>query len=360
MSGSIFVIAEAGVNHNGDPDVAFKLVDAAVAAGANAVKFQTFKAENLVTRKAAKAKYQKQTTDSAESQFAMLKRLELSHKMHEELICYCQSLGIEFLSTAFDLESLEFLVRNLELSTLKIPSGEMTNGPLLLAHARTGCDLIISTGMCSLSDIRAALSVIAFGFIYGEDFSVLPSTKAFKEAFQSQQGQELLKQKVTLLHCTTEYPAPLDDVNLSAMQTLQATFSTKVGYSDHSEGITVPIAAAAAGASLIEKHFTLDKSLPGPDHKASLNPQELTEMIQAIRVVGRIMGDGIKEPKPSELGNIAIARKSLVAVSSIKKGECYTQKNIGVKRPGTGISPMQYWDFLGEESQKNYAPDELI
>lgn len=355
----IFIIAEAGVNHNGNPDLAFKMVDAAVQAGADAIKFQTFKAGNLVVKNAVKADYQQQTTDSNESQFAMLKRLELTHDMHHELIAYCKEKGIEFLSTAFDTESLDFLVNGLDLKTLKIPSGEITNGPLLLAHAQTGCDLIVSTGMATLEEVEEMLGVIAFGLMHGLN-AKCPSHTAFQEAYFSSQGQQLLQEKVTLLHCTTEYPAPPEDINLTAMLTMRNAFGLITGYSDHSKGIVVPIAAATLGASLIEKHFTLDKTLPGPDHKASLEPDELRDMVAAIRLIEQIMGNGVKGPMPSELKNRPIARKSLVASQSIKPGEAFTYENMTVKRPGTGVSPMDYWELLGSASHQSYSKDEMI
>jgi N-acetylneuraminate synthase len=360
MENHIYIIAEAGVNHNGQRDLAFQLIDAAVEAGADAVKFQTFKAENLVVESAGKADYQRQTTNPNESQLAMLKRLELAHETHHELVDYCHQKGIKFLSTAFDLESLDFLVNNITLKTLKIPSGEITNGPLLLAHARTGSDLIISTGMATLGEIEEALGVIAFGLIHGADQSIKPSRNEFGLAYGSQKGKQLLNNKVKLLHCTTEYPAPPNDINLKAMLTLRDSFGLKVGYSDHSKGIIVPIAAATLGATLIEKHFTLDKSLPGPDHKASLDPKELSEMVKAIRTIELVMGDGQKGPKNSELKNRNIVRKSLVASGDINKGDKYTESNISIKRPGTGKSPMYYWDILGETSIKNLRSEEMI
>lgn len=358
--GSTFIIAEAGVNHNGDRQLAFKLVDAAVAAGADAVKFQTFKAEKLVSRNAVKAGYQHQTTDGNETQFAMLKRLELAYDTHYDLLSYCNKKGIEFLSTAFDQESLGFLVDDLGLKTLKISSCEITNGPLLLAYAQTGCDLLVSTGMATLGEVEEALSVIAFGLVNGVKSSAKPSRAAFFQAYHSPGGQQLLKENVILLHCTTEYPAPLNDINLNAMLTMRSAFGLQTGYSDHSKGTTVSVAAAALGAVLIEKHFTLDKTLPGPDHKASLEPGELREMVTAIRTVEQVMGDGLKKPMPSELDNCGIARKSLVAAREINKGEVLTEENLTIKRPGTGRSPMDYWDILGQESQRNYSLDEVI
>lgn len=360
MIAPIFIIAEAGVNHNGERDLAFQLVDAAVEAGADAIKFQTFKAENLVTKSAAKADYQRQNTTADESQFEMLKRLELPLSLHHELIEYCGHKGIEFLSTAFDAESLTFIVDVLGLSTLKIPSGEITNGPFLLAHARSSCDLILSTGMSTLDEVETALGALAFGLLHDQESNVSPSTEAFHSAYTSEEGQKLLRQKVILLHCTTEYPAPLQDINLNAMVTMRDSLGMRIGYSDHSEGITVPIVAATLGALLIEKHFTLDKSLPGPDHKASLEPLELKAMVTAIRAVEQIMGDGIKAPKPSELGNRLIARKSLVAARDLSAGEKYTEDMLVIKRPGTGISAMEYWDILGTEVGKNISADEVI
>lgn len=352
----VIIIAEAGVNHNGNIEMAFQLIDAAVEAGVDVIKFQTFKAENLVTKDANKAEYQKQITNVDESQFAMLKKLELSSSTYYKLVEYCKFKKIEFLSTAFDIESLLFLVNDFKLKTLKIPSGEITNGPLLLAHAQTGCDLIVSTGMASIYEIEEALGVIVFGLLGLKK----PSRTSFQSAFCSEEGQKILKEKVTLLHCTTEYPAPLEDINLTAMKTMTEKFGLRVGYSDHSQGITVPIAAAALGAILIEKHFTLDKSLPGPDHKASLEPSELNAMVEGIRAVEKALGDGDKRPMPSELNNRDVARKSIVAAHDIKNGEVFSVENLNVKRPGIGLNPMDYWSMLGTKSSKDYSEDELI
>lgn len=354
----IKIIAEAGVNHNGSTDLAYKLIDAAYAAGVDIVKFQTFKAKNLVTKNAQQADYQKQNTGVTESQFDMLNRLELDYDTHKSLVAYCDKLGIEFLSTAFDKESLDFLVDDLKLKTLKIPSGELTNAPFVLEHALTGCDLIVSTGMASLAEVEAALSVIAFGITNTHNSQ--PSEQAFFEAYNSKAGQKALQEKVTLLHCTTEYPAPINEINLNAMQTLASAFKLTVGYSDHSAGIIIPIAATALGAQLIEKHFTLDKTLQGPDHKASLEPDELTAMVQAIRDVEQALGNGIKGPQPSEIKNKPIARKSLVAAEVIKAGEVFTENNLTIKRPGDGLSPSKYWSLLGKKSQKDYDEGDLI
>lgn len=352
------IIAEAGVNHNGSKDLAFKLINAAHVAGADIVKFQTFKAKNLVTKDAQQAEYQKQNSGVTESQFDMLSRLELDYETHKSLVAYCNELGIEFLSTAFDKESLEFLVNDLKLKTLKIPSGELTNAPFVLEHAATGCNLIVSTGMANLTEVESALSVIAFGLTSNHHSE--PSEQAFAEAYSSAEGQNALKQKVTLLHCTTEYPAPVNEINLNAMTTLESAFKLTTGYSDHSAGITIPIAATALGAQLIEKHFTLDKSMQGPDHKASLEPDELTAMVRAIRDVEQALGNGVKSPQPSEVKNKPIARKSLVAAKRIKAGECFNVDNLTIKRPGNGLSPSSYWSQLGKTAQQDYAEGELI
>jgi N-acetylneuraminate synthase len=382
---SVFIIAEAGVNHNGNLETARQLVDAAVAAGADAVKFQTFKAENLVTQHAGKAAYQKITTakdggsvaigrepmrptDADENQLTMLKRLELKYELHFQLLAYCQKLGIEFLSTAFDFESLDFLVRELGVETLKVPSGEITNGPFLLAHAQTGKPIILSTGMATLGEVETALGVLAFGYlaIAGDTGSVgslqqrQPSSSAFQKAYSSAQGQAVLREKVTLLHCTSEYPTPMENINLKAMDVLQQAFSLRVGYSDHSVGLVVPVAAVARGATVIEKHFTLDRTQQGPDHKVSLEPDELKAMVQGIRDVEKALGQGLKGPQSMELENQKVVRKSLVARCSISSGECFTETNLTIKRPGTGKSPMDYWALLGESSNRNYDADELI
>lgn len=352
------IIAEAGVNHNGSEKLAFELVDAAVAAGVDIVKFQTFKAKKLVTADAKKADYQIKNTQKVESQLTMLSRLELSYQFHHELVDYCNSLGIEFLSTAFDEDSLVFLVNELKLKRLKIPSGELTNAPLVLQHAQTGADLIVSTGMATLAEIECALGVIAFGYL--DKANVPPSLAAFQEAYFSLEGQQKLKEKVTLLHCTTEYPAPMVDINLKAMDTLGTAFNLSAGYSDHSAGIEIPIAAVARGAVLIEKHFTLDKSMEGPDHKASLEPNELSAMVSAIRNVELAIGDGVKGPRPSEMKNKSIARKSLVAAKTINAGELFSADNMGIKRPGNGLTPYSYWDVIGTVATTSYDEGDLI
>ncbi|MDB3979054.1 N-acetylneuraminate synthase [Pseudomonadales bacterium] len=352
------IIAEAGVNHNGDEDLAFKLVDVAFEAGADIVKFQTFKASNVLTAAAEQADYQISNTKRKESQLAMLSRLELSFDFHLKLVEHCKNVGIEFLSTAFDSESLNFLVNDLKLKKLKIPSGDLTNSPLLLKHAQTGSDLIVSTGMASLAEIEMALGVIAFGFVATETKE--PSVQAFEDAYFSGCGQAALREKVTLLHCTTEYPAPLRDINLAAMETMSKAFKLPVGYSDHSAGIHVPIVAAAFGAQIVEKHFTLDRAMTGPDHKASLAPGQLAEMIRGIRDIELAIGDGIKGPRHSEIKNRPVARKSLVAQQSISKGDVFSERNLAIKRPGLGMSPTEYWGLLGREASQDYQFGDLI
>jgi len=352
------IIAEAGVNHNGDEGLALQLVDAAHKSGADIVKFQTFKAKKLVTASAQQAEYQIRNTQKKESQLAMLSRLELSYEFHHQLLAHCNKIGIEFLSTAFDSESLLFLAEDLGIKRLKIPSGEITNAPLVLEHARTQCDLIVSTGMCNLAEIEAVLGVIAFGYIAPID--EIPSVDAFQTAFFSEQGQAALKNKVTLLHCTTEYPTPMQDINLKAIDTMAAAFKLPVGYSDHSAGIHVPIAAVAKGAVLIEKHFTLNKELEGPDHKASLEPNELTAMVAAIRATEIALGDGIKGPQPSEIKNKNIARKSLIAAKEIKPGSIFNESNLQILRPGNGISPTHYWQYLGKTAVRTYQEGDFI
>lgn len=357
MNTKTFIIAEAGVNHNGSLTLAKKLVDAAVAAGADAVKFQTFQAEDLVCTHAPKAEYQKASTSSDESQFEMLKSLELSKEHHLELFKYCKQQSIQFLSSPFDLNGVDFLTDIIDLPLIKIPSGEITNLPLLLKVARKNKNVILSTGMSTLGEIENALSILAFGYLLkNED----PTIDLLNENYYSDAGQEILRQKVSLLHCTTEYPTPFEEVNLRVMNTLKQAFGLPVGYSDHTLGIAVSIAAVANGATIIEKHFTLDKTMPGPDHKASLEPVELAAMIQGIRQVELAMGNTKKIPTKSELKNRAIARKSLVALEKITKGEPYSEKNLGCKRPGSGISPIQFYSMKEKVSDRDYEKDEMI
>ena len=327
---SVYIIAEAGVNHNGSFALACKLVDAAKEVGADCIKFQTFKSENLVSRSAKKAEYQKMTTGDS-SQQDMLKKLELSFDEFIQLKDYCEKVGICFLSTPFDLDSIDFL-NSIDMPFWKIPSGEVTNLPYLLALAKTGKPVVMSTGMCTLQEIRAAIDVL----------------------------QANGTTEIKLLHCNTEYPTPFEDVNLKAMQTMRDEFHLEVGYSDHTKGIEVPIAAVALGATIIEKHFTLDRNMEGPDHKASLEPQELAEMVCCIRNIEKALGSGDKMPSPSEKKNISVARKSIVAKSKIKAGDTLTEDNITVKRPGTGISPMKWFEVLGTKAVKDFDEDELI
>lgn len=331
MSQSVLVIAEAGVNHNGSFDLACRLVDVAKQAGADIVKFQTFKAENLVTKTAQKAAYQIENTKSNDSQFAMLKSLELKPEEYVQLQKYCASVGIAFLSTPFDSDSIVFL-ETLDMPFWKIPSGEITNYPYLRQLAQTGKPVVLSTGMSTLAEIETAVSLLR-RFGVGD---------------------------ITLLHCNTEYPTPFEDVNLSAMAAMAQATALPVGYSDHTQGIEVPIAAVAMGATVIEKHFTLDKSMDGPDHKASLSPEELTAMVAAIRHIEQAIGAGEKHPSASEEKNIAIARKSIVAKRYIAKGEVFTEENLTCKRPGTGLSPMLWETVLGQRAGRDYIEDELI
>ncbi|MGV3344214.1 N-acetylneuraminate synthase [Enterobacteriaceae bacterium LUAb1] len=354
-----YIIAEAGVNHNGSEELAIQLIDAAYRAGADAVKFQTFKAEKSITYHAIQADYQITNTGKKESQLEMVKRLELSYEAHHRIRQYCELIGIHFLSTAFDEESLNFLVRDLGLTTLKIASGELTNAPFVLKHAQSGCDLIVSTGMATLGEVEMALGVIAYGLI-NDETRTQPSESAFLAAYSSSEGQQVLREKVKLLHCTTEYPAPFEDINLASMDTMAKAFGLPVGYSDHSKGISISVAAVARGACIVEKHFTLNKNMDGPDHKASLEPEELKEMIKSIREVDLAIGNGLKVPKSSEIKNKLIARKSLVAACSITAGTILTPIHFTVKRPGTGMSPYDYWRLLGTKASKNYQPDELI
>lgn len=353
---SVFFIAEAGVNHNGDRDMAFRLVDAAVDAGADAVKFQTFNAVALASESAPKAAYQNETTDAAETQLSMLKRLELPHDLHFELKAYCEGKGIAFLSSPFDPESIRFLAHDLQLQLLKVPSGEITNGPYLLDVARTGCDIIMSTGMSTLDDVRTALGVLAFGLTGGID----PTASAFETAFSSDAGQAALKSKVSLLQCTSAYPTPAHDVNLMAMVTLRDTFGLKTGFSDHTEGTACSIAATALGAAIVEKHFTLDKALPGPDHKASLDPEELAALVAGIRTAEAALGDGVKSPRASEIETAAVARKSLTALCDVAAGEMLSSGMLGAMRPGTGVSPMEYWDYLDTAAPRTLKKGDLI
>lgn len=327
----IIIIAEAGVNHNGSVEIAKKMVLAAKEAGADYIKFQTFCPEKLVSKSAGKADYQKQNTGTKESQLEMLQKLALSQDNFLELKEYCQRQGIGFLSTPFDLDSIHFLHR-LDMDFWKLPSGEITNLPYLLEIAKTGRPVVMSTGMCDLKEIKEAVDCLR------------------------RAGTE----KIILLHCNTEYPTPMKDVNLKAMQTMKDSLGLPMGYSDHTQGIEVPIAAAALGACVLEKHFTLDKTMPGPDHRASLEPEELQAMVTAVRNIERAMGNGRKEPSESEKKNIEAVRKSIVAKCKIKKGEVFTEENLTTKRPGTGISPMKWFDLMGQRAKRDYETDQII
>ncbi|HEC20836.1 MAG TPA: N-acetylneuraminate synthase [Gammaproteobacteria bacterium] len=354
----VTVIAEAGVNHNGDLQRALALVDAAAQAGADAVKFQTFVPEALASRHAAQAEYQvRNDTTAHDSQLAMLQQLALPFADHPALLARCEERGITFLSSPFDTQSAHFLLEELKLPRLKLGSGELTNGPLLLQIAQAQRPMILSTGMATLAEIREALGVIAFGFLQTDD---PPCRDAFAAAFEDTQAQSLLRERVTLLHCTTEYPCPLNQVNLRAMDTLRDTFGLGVGYSDHTEGSHVALVAVARGAQVIEKHFTLDRSLPGPDHQASLEPAELQGMIEGIRALEMVLGSADKQPAPAEIANMSVARKSLVAARPIAAGETFSADNLSVKRPGTGRSPMDYWALLGQTARRDYDADEVI
>lgn len=328
------IIAEAGVNHNGSLKLAKELVASAAAAGADLVKFQSFHTSKVIARNAPKAQYQVDTTGSAEGQFEMVRKLELSRADHTSLIEECNRYGIGFFSTAFDLESFDMLLELDCLNLIKIPSGELTNLPLLRYMTRFAKPVLLSTGMANLGEIEAAIEVI--------------------------EAAGTPRKLITILHCTTEYPTPMKDVNLRAMVSMNQAFGLKVGYSDHTPGIEVPIAAVALGATVIEKHFTLDRNMPGPDHQASLEPQELKAMVDAIRNIENALGDGVKRPSASELKNKPIARKSIVAIRNIKMGELFHPENLGTKRPGTGISPMRWDEVVGRPASKDFLPDELI
>lgn len=353
---SVLIIAEAGVNHNGEKDKAFSLIDAAANAGVDAVKFQTFDAARLAAASAPKAAYQKATTEVTESQYEMLKKLELPESWHVELKQYAQQLGITFISTAFDLQSLAFL-ETLDLPFYKIPSGEITNAPLLRAFARTGKDVILSTGMATLGEVEQALAILAWGYLRTDP------PRSLSEVWQHWSGDDagkVVHEKISLLHCTSQYPTAVSEVNLKAMDSLAAAFGLKVGYSDHTEGLVIPVAAVSRGAMVIEKHFTLDRSLPGPDHKASLEPSELTEMVRQIRVVEQAMGDGIKRPQMSEWDSTLASRKQIVALQDISKNEVFTEKNIGTCRLGHGRSAIFYFDMLGTHAREAYLKGEPI
>lgn len=352
---NVFIIAEAGVNHNGSLERALELIDVAAEAGADAVKFQTFRAERLVSCFARKAKYQVVNTGQDGGQLEMLRQLELSDDDHHALAERCRARGIAFMSTAFDQESLAFLA-TFEMPATKIPSGDLTAAPLVLAATHLGRPLIVSTGMATIEEIEKALGVIAFGLIGSGE----PAPRAFAAAYRDPIGRRKLQEAVTLLHCVSEYPAPPDEVNLRAMDTMREHFGLRIGYSDHTLGCAVALAAVARGATVLEKHFTLDRDLPGPDHRASLTPDELGRLISDVRVIESALGSPRKEPSPSELKNAPIARRSVVAARAIQRGEIFSLDNLAVKRPGGGRSPYEFWALLGTSSLRDYAADEAI
>lgn len=352
-----YIIAEAGVNHNGSLDRACEMVRIASAFGADAIKFQTFKADKLVTRSAPKADYQNKATGDAGTQWDLLKRLELSDAAFRQLTEECKSTGIDFLSTPFDEESLRFLVDSIGVDKVKLGSGELTNGPLLHAVAKTGLPVILSTGMGTTEEVRGALAVLAHGY---SETDTPPSQQAFIEAIGDKVNEQLLCDKVAILHCTSAYPTPVDELNLNVIETLRDTFSLPVGFSDHSTEIAPAVAATALGISVLEKHFTLNRELPGPDHAASLIPDEMAEMIKMVRQAATAIGDGNKTPASAEVNNMPIVRKSLVAARKVQAGEKFTPDNVTVKRPGIGISPMLYWETLGTIAKRDFEEDEVI
>jgi N-acetylneuraminate synthase len=352
------IIAEAGVNHNGDCARALALVDAAARAGADVVKFQSFRADKLATAAAHKASYQEVTTGQGQSQLEMLRALELSEDDERRIAAACDAAGITYMSTPFDADSATHLVRNIGVLTLKVGSGDLTNAPLLLHLARFRLPIILSTGMGTLAEIEQALGVIAFGYL--SDAAEQPSSEAFARTLLDRATWDVLRDKVTLLHCTTEYPAVAESINLRAMATLREAFGLPVGFSDHSKGIHIPVAAVALGAVVIEKHFTIDRALPGPDHRASLEPGELSAMIASIRDVERAMGDGRKIPAPEEIANRSVARRSLVVTKPVRSGETFSDQNLGVKRPGNGVPPIEYWGYLGKTASRDYVADEAL
>jgi len=357
MTKKTLIIAEAGVNHNGDADIALELVDCAAEAGADLVKFQTFNATKLASAAAPKAAYQTRQTDAAESQLEMLQRLQLTPEAHELIISRCADRGIEFLSTPFDSDSLDLLTRRFGLTRIKLGSGELTNAPLLLDAARSGARIILSTGMGTLSEVEEALGVLAFGLINDRE----PQTRSdFTDALHDRQAWELLRNRVTLLHCTTEYPAAAADTNLRAMDTMRAAFGLSVGYSDHTAGNAVSLAAVALGAEVLEKHFTLDRGLPGPDHAASLEPGELCALVREVRSVEVALGDGIKRPCYTELANRVVARKSLHAARNLPEGHILRPEDLTVMRPGEGLSPMALWDVAGRKINAGLAAGQQI
>ena len=368
--GKVFIIAEAGVNHNGSIAVAKRLVKAAALAGADAVKFQAFRADRLATRQVPKAEYQKKTTGNSQSQWQMLKLLELGEAAHIRLKKYTEALGIEFLSSPFDLKSADMLIKKIGVKKIKVPSGEITNAPLLLKLASSGLPMIVSTGMSTMKEIEEALGVLAFGYTRRKPDKL--SCASFRKAFKSSRGKNAIRKKITLLQCTTQYPAPSELAHLRVMRVFGKRFGVSVGYSDHTKGIAASLVAVALGASVIEKHLTLDQTMEGPDHKASLKPDRFREMVEKIRrqedllsEVGknemrRLLGRPKKSVSPIEKKNRQVARKSIISSKLIRAGELFSEKNLDTKRSGQGISPMRYWDVLGKTAVKNFTPGEMI
>lgn len=350
------IIAEVGVNHQGCLNTALEYVDICCEMGVDVVKFQTFQPKHLVAKSAKKAAYQKKNSEDSESQLELLERLSLSYKDTNKILSYCNKKGIVFLSSPFDMESASFLVNELALKTIKLGSGELTNAPLLYYLAQMGVSVILSTGMALLGEIEMALGVLAYGYLGGTQ----PCFKNFREAYISRDAVSILSDRVTLMHCTSSYPALPNEINLTALTTLQNAFSVPIGYSDHSEGVAVSLAAVALGACVIEKHITLDKALPGPDHKASLDPKEFRYMVSQVRIVEEALGYSYKIPQAGEMNTLEVARKSLVTQKTIKQGERFTKDNLTVKRPAAGISAMEYFDYLGRNAQAHYSEDELL
>lgn len=353
---SVLIVAEAGVNHNGSLPLALKLIDAAAAAGADIVKFQTFDSKKLVSRRAPKAVYQTRN-DAHDSQLAMLESLQLSQSDHDAVVEHCRQRSIRFMSTPFDQDSLQFLIGRYDMPAVKIPSGEVVNARLLLGAARSGKPIFMSSGMCTLADIERALGVLAYGLTHPTG----GATRAdFERAYADPAARALLQDRVTLLHCTTEYPAPAEQINLRVIDTMHAAFGLPVGYSDHSLGTAIAFAAVARGATVIEKHFTLDRSLPGPDHAASLLPGELKGMVEGIRAVTAALGGERKVPSEVEFTNRIVARQSLVAACNIAAGEVFSEGNLTTKRPGDGVTALAFWEYIGRKAARSYKADETI
>lgn len=352
-----FIIAEAGVNHNGSMDLALELIDVAAQSGADAVKFQTFRAVNLVTKEAKQAAYQIENMGKVSSQFKMLKDLEFSYEEFKQLKVHCDQRHIEFLSTPFDLESVKFLVEELQVNKIKVSSGDLTNTPLLHYIATKKKPIILSTGMATMKDVHEALAIISYGIVYPNAKVDMLQVQNF---YETKTSKEVLKEMVSILHCTTEYPTPMNNVNLNAMNFLEQKLELQVGLSDHTEGIYVPIAAIAIGAKIIEKHFTLNRLMEGPDHRASLEPEELKEMIKAIRSIEKALGKSEKKPNENEIKNQEAARKSVVALKEIKIGEEFTKENLTIKRPGIGMPPSSYWSLIGLPASRAYKEDDFI